>query len=539
MNKSKVLCSFAIKSLLVGLLVLGGSDLSAQTETYDTIIRNGRIIDGAGNPWFLGDVAIRGDEIVGVGKIGDAAAKHTIDAAGKIVAPGFIDVHNHSRRQMFRVPNGENFIRQGVTTVVEGNDGSSPVPLAPFFEKVKQTHLAVNFASFIGHGSVRRAVIGEEDRRATLEEMDRMKALVKEGMVQGALGLSSGLFYIPGAFASTEEVIELSKMAALHGGIYISHMRDESAGLLNSVRETIEIGEKGGLPTQLTHHKVIGAGNWGQSVETIQLVEAARKRGVDVSIDQYPYTASFTGSAALFPQWAQEGGHQKLLERLKNPATRRKIKAEVAQRIEVDRGGGDPQNVQLAFCEWDTTLNGKSLADVTRDRGRVSTFENAAETAIEIQQAGGCRAIYHAMNEQDVERIIQYPGTMIASDGGILVFKEGVPHPRNYGTFPRVLGQYVREKGLLRLEDALRKMTSLPAQRVQLFDRGLLRPGMKADISIFDEEKILDRAEFGKPHQYAEGISHVLVNGVVVLDNGKMSPARPGTVLYGPGRRVD
>ena len=263
------------------------------------------------------------------------------------MAPGFIDVHNHSRRQMFQVPNGENFIRQGVTTVVEGNDGSSPVPLAPFFERVNQTHLAVNFASFIGHGSVRQAVIGEEDRRATIEEMDRMKALVKEGMEQGALGLSSGLFYIPGAFASTEEVVELSKISALHGGIYISHMRDESAGLLNSVQETIEIGEKGGLPTQITHHKVIGAGNWGQSVETIQLVEAARKRGVDVSIDQYPYTASFTGSAALFPQWAQEGGHQKLLERLKNPATRRKIKAEVAQRIEVDRGGGDPK-----MCSW-------------------------------------------------------------------------------------------------------------------------------------------------------------------------------------------
>ncbi|MDA2930345.1 D-aminoacylase [Acidobacteria bacterium AH-259-O06] len=515
------------------------SGLAQQDDRFDVLIRGGRIVDGAGNPWFRGDVAIRGDRIVAMGHLPRAMAKRTIDAAGQIVAPGFIDMHNHSRREMFEVPNGENYIRQGATTIIEGNDGSSPLPLKPFFEKIEQSKLAINCGSFIGHGSIRREVIGSVDRKATPQEMDQMRRLVKQGMEQGALGISSGLFYIPGAFAPTEELIELSKVAAEYGGIYISHMRDEAAGLLESVRETIEIGEKGGLPTQMTHHKAIGAANWGRSLDSLKRVEEARARGVDVSIDQYPYTASYTGTAALFPQWAQEGGREKLLARLKDPATRARIKADIAERIKLDRGGGDPKNVQLSLCDWDPGLDGKTLADVTRDRGREVTFENAAETAMEIQQAGGCKAVYHAMQEQDVERIMQYPGTMIASDGGILIFGKGVPHPRNYGTFPRVLGRYVREKRILRLEDAVRKMTSLPAQRVGLFDRGLLRPGMKADIAIFDPDKVIDRAQFGKPHQYAEGVSYVLVNGVLVLDNGKMTDARPGAVLYGAGRKAN
>jgi dihydroorotase/N-acyl-D-amino-acid deacylase len=266
------------------------------------------------------------------------------------------------------------------------------------------------------------------------------------------------------------------------------------------------------------------------------MVEEARRRGVDVSVDQYPYTASHSGTGALFPPWAQEGGPEKLVERLKDKATRDRIRTEVARRIKDDRGGGDPQNIQFSRCEWDTSLDGKTLAETTRDRGREVNFENAAETALEIQEKGGCQAIYHAINEEDVVRVMQYPGTMIASDGGIHVFGEGVPHPRYYGTFPRVLGRYVREKGVLRLEDAVRRMTSLPAQRIGQFDRGLIRPGMKADITIFDPERIIDRAEFGNPHQYAEGVSYVVVNGVAVLDDGKMTGARPGGILSGPGR---
>jgi dihydroorotase/N-acyl-D-amino-acid deacylase len=515
--------------------LVGASPVWPQaSEPYDILIRNARILDGAGNPWFRGDVGIRADRIAAVGLLPGATARRTIDAKQQIVAPGFLDIHNHSRDAMFEA-SGENFIRMGVTSIIEGNDGGSPIPLAGFLDKTAAAHLAVNVGSFLGHGSVRQEILGAVDRQATPAELDQMRRLVRQGMQQGALGLSTGLFYIPGAFAPTEEVVELAKIAAEYGGVHISHMRDESASLLDSVRETIRIGEEGGLPTQLTHHKALGKPNWGQTTESLRLVDEARRRGVDVSIDQYPYTASHTGTAALFAPWAQEGGRQKMLERLNDPETRARIKADIAQRIEIDRGGGDPANVQLSHCDWDSSLDGKTLADITRERGRQVTFLNAAETTMEIQQAGGCQAVYHAMNEEDVIRVMQYPGTMISSDGGIHGFGEGVPHPRYYGTFPRVLGRYVREKGILRLEDAVRKMTSLPAQRIGQFDRGLIRPGMKADVTIFDPGQIIDRAEFGNPHRYAEGVSYVLVNGAVVLDQGQMTRARPGQILYGPG----
>jgi N-acyl-D-amino-acid deacylase len=512
--------------------------LSAQTpQSFDLLITDGRIIDGAGNPWVRGSVAIRGDRIVAMGHLPGGKAKRTIDAGGKVVAPGFIDIHNHGRRGIFRVPSAENYIRQGVTTIIEGNDGSSPLPLRGFFEKLLDVGIAINLGAFVGHGSVRNEVIGAEDRRATPEELNRMRRLVGQAMNEGALGLSTGLFYIPGNFASTEEVIELAKIAAASGGMHISHMRDESAKLFDSVDETIRIGQEGGLPTQITHHKAVGKTNWGGSTETLKRVERARENGVDVSIDQYPYTASSTRTVAMFPPWAQAGGSGKLLERLRDTAARARIKAEIARRIEFDRGGGDPKNVQLVFCEWDQRLNGKTLAGVTRDRGREVTFATAAETAMEIEAKGGCAAVYHAMVEEDVERIMKYRGTMIASDGWIFRLGDGVPHPRAYGTFPRVLGRYGREKGVLELEDAVRKMTSLPAQRIGQFDRGLLRPGMKADVTIFDPDTIIDRAEFGKPHQYPDGVYFVIVNGQIVLDDGKMTALRPGTVLYGAGKK--
>lgn len=515
------------------LLGIAFSALSAQ-QHFDLLIRNARIVDGSGNPWIQGDVAVRGGRIVSMGRLAGARGSRTIDAAGGMLAPGFIDIHNHSRRAILDVPDSQNFIRQGVTTVVEGNDGNSPVPLEPFFKKVVAAKPALNYASFIGHGSIRREVIGDDDRGATPEEITAMRRLVEQGMQQGAFGLSSGLFYVPGAFAPTEEVIELARVAARHGGMYISHMRNEADGLLDSVAETIRIGEEGGLPTQLTHHKAVGPPNWGKVNQTLAMVDAARERGVDATIDQYPYTASHTGTSALFPKWIQAGGRTQLLERLDDPETRRKARNEIAEIIRVDRGGGDPQNVQFSSCEFDRSLDGKTLADATRARGRAVTFENAAETAIEIQIAGGCRAVYHAMQEDDVVAVMRHPATMVASDGGVTPFGEGVPHPRYYGTFPRVLGRYVRERPVLRLEDAVRKMTSLPAQRLGLFARGLIRPGMAADLVLFDPEKVIDRAAFGDSHHYAEGVSHVIVNGVVVLDAGEMTGNRPGQVLRGP-----
>lgn len=530
MRKSLVFGSVTtIASLLVGLP-------GAQAPSYDLVIRNGRVVDGAGNSWYRADVAIRGDTIVRIAPAITEPASRVIDVGGQVVAPGFIDIHSHAREGIFDVPTAENYVRQGVTTLIEGPDGGSPVPLAPFFAKLEGLRKSVNIGSFIGQGSVRSAVLGTVNRRPTAAELDRMRAIVEQGMKDGAFGMSTGLFYVPGAFTPIEEVVELAKVAGRYGGIHISHMRDEAFGVLDSVRETIRIGEEGGLPTQVTHHKIIGLRNHGKSVETLRLIEDARRRGVDVTSDQYPYTASSNNVAAsLVPQWGQEGGREQMLLRLKNPTTRKEIMTETVRLIREERGGGDPKNIVLARCEWDPSLAGKNLTDVTRLRGMEPTVENAAEAAMWIVEQGSCQGIFHAMSEQDLERILQHPATMIASDGGVQVFGRAAPHPRSYGTFARVLGVYVRERNTITLEDAIRKMTGFPAQRLRLGDRGLLRQGMKADIAIVDPARVRDLATFDKPHQYAEGFSTVIVNGVIVLEQNTMTSARPGKVLYGPG----
>jgi dihydroorotase/N-acyl-D-amino-acid deacylase len=300
------------------------------------------------------------------------------------------------------------------------------------------------------------------------------------------------------------------------------------------VRETIEIGEKGGLPTQVTHHKVIGKANWGKSVDTLTLVDEARARGVDATIDQYPYTASSTSiSAALLPAWALEGGRPAVLKRLQTPSMRSELQRETARLIREERGGGDPQNVQLARCDWDPSLAGKRLGDVTKGRGLAVTIDNAAETALWLVEQGGCSGIFHAISEDDLQRILRHPATMIGSDGEVPIFGQANPHPRSYGTFVRVLGRYVRELNVITLEDAVRKMSSFPAQRIGLADRGVLREGMKADIAIFDPATVRDVATFERPHQYAEGVICVIVNGQIVFENGEMTSARPGRILFG------
>jgi N-acyl-D-amino-acid deacylase len=401
-------------------------------------------------------------------------------------------------------------------------------------------------------------------------------------MRDGAFGLSSGLFYVPGSFATTEEVTALARVAGRHGGIYISHMREEASKVLDSVKETIAIGEQGGLPTQVTHHKVIGATNWGRSVDTLRAIDEARARGVDATIDQYPYTASSTSvQAALLPRWAQEGGRERVLQRLRDPATRAKIRAESAEIIRTERGGGDPKNVQLASCGFDSTLAGKTLADIIKmrrdataagaaavgaktagataggatkagsgagqapqnterrpssgDGGMGRTLEQAAEAALWLVEQGGCQGVFHAIGEEDLVRILRHPATMIGSDGEVPIFGRDMPHPRSYGTFARVLGVYVREKQAITLEDAVRKMTSFPAQRLSLADRGVIRPGLRADLVLFDPARIRDAATFERPHQYAEGVSLVMVNGEVIYEQGAMTAARPGRVLLGPG----
>lgn len=506
-------------------------------EAFDVILSGGRVVDGTGNPWWRADVGIRGERIAAIGDLSAAEAKQKVDVTGMVVAPGFIDIHSHAGRSVFTNPNLENMVRQGVTLALDGQDGSSPLPLRPFLDKVAAAKPMINFGWFAGHGSIRTQVMSLANRKASADDIQKMRELARAAMRDGAFGLSTGLFYVPGNYAATEEVIEIAKVVGELGGIHISHMREEGAGILDSVRETIRIGAEGKLPTQVTHHKIIGAASWGKSAETLRLIEEARAAGVDVSLDQYPYTASHTGSAALFPQWSLEGGSKALLERLHAPESRARIKTEVMRRIRDDRGGGDPKNVQFNQCSFNTSLNGKTLADATQERGQQPTLENAAETALQIQEKGGCSTIYHAIAEADVERILRYPGTMIATDGEAPAFGAGSPHPRAYGTFPRVLGLYVREKKLLTLEDAIRRMTSLPASRLKLTGRGLLRPGMYADIVVLNAAAIQDRSEFTRPHQYSTGIQDVLVNGQFILRQEKLTGARSGQVLFGPARQ--
>ncbi|MDP1572087.1 MAG: D-aminoacylase [Vicinamibacterales bacterium] len=511
---------------------------SGQTPTYDLVLRGGRIVDGTASPWYQADLAITGDTIVRIAPSITAPARRVVDVTGLVVAPGFIDIHTHARRGIFEVPTADNYVRQGVTTLVEGPDGSSPLPIAEFLAKVQATRITPNFATFIGQGTVRSEVMGEVDRAATPAELDAMRALVTRGMEDGAFGLSSGLFYVPGAFTPTDEVVALAQVAGRMGGIYISHMRDEARGLIDSVRETIAIGERGGLPTQVTHHKVVGRKYWGGSVETLRLIDEARARGVDATIDQYPYTASATSiGAALLPSWAQEGGREATLARLKDPAIRAKIKAESTAIIRDERGGGDPKNVSVSACGFDPSLAGQTLAQITEGRGLAVSLENAAETAMWIVEQGGCGGIFHAIGEQDLERILAHPATMIASDGEVPVFGRNVPHPRSYGTFARVLGVYVRDKAIIPLETAVQKMSSFPAQRLGLSDRGVLRQGLKADIAVFDAATIRDTATFDEPHSYAEGVRLVIVNGDVAFEDGAMTAARPGRVLHGPATR--
>jgi dihydroorotase/N-acyl-D-amino-acid deacylase len=503
----------------------------AQPQRFDILITGAKIVDGSGAPWFYGDVGIRGDSIAAVGHIVNADAAVKIDARGMMVAPGFIDIHSHGRRGIESVPTAENYLREGVTTIIEGPDGSSPLPIAPFLDRIGKLGISINFGTFVGQGTIRQQVVHLENRKATPEEIAQMREITAQAMRDGAFGLSTGLFYVPGNFTPTEEVIELAKVAGRMGGIHISHMREEAAHVLDSVRETIRIGEEGHLPTQITHHKIIGQPNWGQSAATLRLVEEARARGVDVTIDQYPYTASSTGVASLLPQWALEGGQKSTAERLAAPEQRAKIKAVVVQNIKLDRGAGDPKNVVIVNCGFDRSLAGKNLTDITRARGAEPTIENAAETAMELVNKGGCSAVYHAIDEPDVERIMRSPYTMVASDGDIPVFGQAAPHPRSYGTFARVLGVYVRERQVLGWEEAVRKMAGYPAQRLQIWDRGQLRPGMKADVIVFDPAKVADRATFDKPHQYSVGVNEVIINGKLALHEGKVTADRPGRVL--------
>lgn len=508
----------------------------SQTQ-FDLLIQNGRIIDGSGNPWFRGDVGIRAGKIAALGKLEASHAQRVLDASGLIIAPGFIDVHTHAEEGLRKRPSAENFLFDGVTTIITGNCGSSETDLPMFFTELRASGIALNVATLIGHNSVRRAVMNSARRDPAPAELAKMSALIARAMRDGAVGFSTGLIYIPGTYAKTDEVLALAKVAAEHGGVYASHIRNEGDSVLFAIREAIHIGREANMPVEISHFKISSKRLWDHSAETLGLVAQARAEGLDVCVDQYPYTASSTNLGVLLPAWALADGDSAIKARLSNPMRRKQIAQEMKHFIRERAGRNRLDYAIVARCRWDSTMEGKSIAEINQRLQRKANLDSEIQTVLDMMLKGGAAMIYHSMFEDDVVRIMQYPNTMIASDAGIAEFGRGAPHPRAYGTNARVLGRYVREKNILRLEEAIRKMTSLPAQRFRLRERGLLREGMAADIVVFDPQRVKDRATFDQPHAYSEGFRYVVVNGEVVIAEGKHTGAKAGEILFGSGKR--
>ena len=510
---------------------------SEENPVFDLVLEGGSVWKGSGSHPVVEDIGIRDDRIAAIGDLSGFNADQRITVGGLAVVPGFIDIHSHAVRGsrktsgLFTHPDAENYIRQGVTTVIGGPDGGSELSIAKLLGDFESTPASINFGTFIGHNTVREAVMGRADRAPSATELESMKQLVETGMQEGAYGLSSGLKYIPGAYSETSEVIELAKIAGQFDGIYISHMREEGLDLIKSVEETIRIGEEAGLPAQITHHKAMGVEMWGSSVQTLALIDAANARGVDVTSDQYPYAASSTGISVLFPAWSLAGTRTEQLARFNNSETRARIKEGIVFNLIHDRGGDDPSRVAIANCDWNKSLNGKNFAEILIERGLAVNMDSAADLALEIQENGGCSGVFHAMSEQDVVRIMQHQDTMISSDGGIFIPGEGVPHPRNYGSFARVLAYYVRDTGVLSTGEAIYKMSKMPAERIGLDDRGRIEVGAIADIAVIDLATVQDHASFDDPHQFATGVEHVVVNGVIVMRNSQVTGERPGRAL--------
>ena len=515
MRTHRLLLQFWIVTLAV---------LPLSAATYDVLIRHGRIVDGSGNPAFYADVAIRAGRVVGIGKItGDAVLE--IDAKGLVVAPGFIDVHTHAE-EIDELPLGENFVRMGVTTLVLGNCGSSALDVAGFFRRLEATNISPNVATLIGHGTVRGKVMGGSFMRPpTAEELEKMKGMVEQGMKDGAVGLSTGLIYLPGTFAKTEEIIELAKVASRYDGIYASHMRDEGQGIFEALNELFRIAREAGIRAEVSHIKLSGRSNWGRTAKVLAAIEAARAEGLDITQDQYTYTASSTGISQLVPDKWREGGRFK--ERLADPGDKANLVAEMKDRLKTN-GRDDYAYAVIASYRQNPALNGLNIVEAARKVRSSDSLEDQIELILEIQLNGGASGIFHGIDEEDLQEFLRHPNTMFASDSGVRKFQDGVPHPRGYGNSARVLARYVRDLKLLRLEDAIRRMTSLPATTFRLKDRGQLREGSWADLVLFDPARVQDESTFGEPHHYATGFAWVLVNGVPVVKQDAHTGARPG-----------
>jgi N-acyl-D-amino-acid deacylase len=511
------------------ILALAALQAVPRQADYDLLILGGRVVDGTGAPPVTADVAIRQGRIVFVGALGKAAAWRVVLARGKVVAPGFIDVHSHAAEGLVRegLEQGRPLLAQGITTIVANPDGGGPVDLAAQRDALETRRLGPNVALLVGHGSVRAAVLGQAARAPDAAELARMEALVDRAMQDGAFGLSSGLFYTPGSFATTDEVVALARRAALRGGVYTSHIRDEGnygAGLIASVDEVIQIAERGGVTGVVSHMKALGPDTWGRGAEAADLVDAARRRGVRVYADQYPYDASSTSlAAAVIPVWAREGQEAERAARWQDASIRPKLLDEVRENI---RRRGGAASLQVAHYAPDRTIEGRTLEEVARARGAA-----AEAAALDLAARGAVSVVSFNMTERDIVAIMTRPWTMTSSDGGLVKADEGVPHPRNYGAFARKLAVYVRERQVLPLERAVHSMTGLSAQVFGFGDRGRLAPGMAADIVVFDPAAVRDTATYTKPHQLAEGMSWVFVNGVAVLEVGVWTGAKPGRVL--------
>jgi len=505
-------------------------------QDFDLLITNGKVYDGSGKKPYISDIGVKDGKITFIGKEKQQTAGRVINAKGLAVSPGFIDLHAHLE-PLLQMPSAESHIRQGVTLALGNPDGGGFWPFATELSEIESQPLGMNVAFLVGHNAIRKEVMQLDNRDPSADELEKMKNLVAQGMEEGAFGLSTGLKYLPGTFSKVEEVIELSKVAAKYNGFYTSHLREEGLGLIDAVAEAIEIGRQANIPIVLTHHKAIGKPSWGASKKTLGMVDKANKEGLDIQIDQYPYTASYTGISVLIPTWALAGGRVAYKERLLDSILQDSIKKDVLFNIVNDRGAGDISRIQFGKVDWMTELEGKNLADWCRMRNMEPTPENGADLVMEAEENGGAGAIFHAMDDKDVDRIMKHPKTIIASDGRLSVPGFGHPHPRAYGTFPRVLGYYVREKKLLSLTTAIHKMTQLPAKRLGIKDRGTIKVSNMADIVIFDPSTVKDQSTFEKPHQYPVGIQFVIVNGVITVDNGKFTEQRAGKVLYGPAKK--
>jgi dihydroorotase/N-acyl-D-amino-acid deacylase len=560
---------FVLASVLFAALGIAScSHLKAPAgPDFDVVISNGRIVDGAGAPWFRGDVGIQGDRIKAIGDLSSASARTCIDAVGLVVAPGFIDMLGQSEFSLLVDNRAASKITQGVTTEVTG-EGTSIAPvnyrmieeaspmykhfgvtadwrtLAEYFKRLdERTHPAINLATFVGAGGIRHYVVGEDDRQATPQELERMKKLVAEAMEQGALGLSSSLQYMPDRFATTDELIALAGVAARYGGIYLTHQRSEGNQIFESLKEVFTIAEKAHIPAEIWHLKVAYKSNWGKMAEVLARIEDARVKGLDITANQYPYIRASNGLDACLPLWAREGGVDKMLARLKDPTQRGRIKKEMDDPTVIawenqwyGSGGGDGILLVSVLNKDLKKYEGMNLTEIGKQLGK-----DPRDVVMDfvIADKGQSSCVTSIMNEDDVRTALRNPFVSICTDSEARAedgpLSESKSHPRAWGTFPRVLGKYVRDEKLLRLEEAIRKMTSLPASRVGFHDRGILRPGMMADVVVFDPAAIRDVATFEDPSHYSVGMKYVFVNGQAVIAEGKMISNRPGRALRGPG----